>query len=337
MENAKRADREAEHAREEKSLSDRRLYVAEMHLAHQAWHDNRPDLAQRRLQEFVPDRPEASDPRGSNGSISSGSARSMPAPRGHTDRVTSVAYSPDGGTLASAGGDGLVILWDLATGRIVHTLHGHSSKAEIDTLVFRPDGRNLVSAGIDGTVRVWTPDRAEHLGPARPHGRGQRAAYRPDGRRIATCGHDDTVRLWDADTGREIRTLRGHTGPVYSLAYSPDGHTLISASVDRTLKLWDAETGRELRTLGGHSGVVRSLAMSPDGSTIASASWDQTVKLWAPPPAGDPHSARAQRAADRRGVRPRREPDRLGRVGRCRAGVGRRDRPGAPDPARACA
>jgi WD40 repeat protein len=128
-------------------------------------------------------------------------------PAGHPNWVGSVAFSPDGKTLAGGGGyDGLrsrVWLWDLATGRVI----GHR--------LTRPDG------GI-GSV-----------------------AFSPDGTTLATASGDGTVRLWDLATGRQIgKALTGHTGPVTSAAFSPDGKTLASASVDGTVRLWDVATHR---------------------------------------------------------------------------------------------
>ena len=77
-----------------------------------------------------------------------------------------------------------------------------------------------------------------------------------------------------------LRTLRGHTSWVTSVAFSPDGRLLASGSDDQTVKLWDVATGQEVRTLSGHTAPVRSLAFSPDGRLLASGSWDGTVRIW---------------------------------------------------------
>ena len=71
-------------------------------------------------------------------------------------------------------------------------------------------------------------------------------------------------------------TLRGHIGPVFSVAWSPDGKRLATGSEDQTATMWDAATGKEVLTLRGHSHFVRSVAWSPDGQRLATGSDDQT-------------------------------------------------------------
>ena len=83
---------------------------------------------------------------------------------------------------------------------------------------------------------------------------------------------DDPVRLWDVATGKNTATLKGHTGPINSVAFSPDGKTLASGSWDKTIKLWDVATGKSTATLKGHTDLVCSVAFSPDGKTLASGS-----------------------------------------------------------------
>jgi hypothetical protein len=87
------------------------------------------------------------------------------------------------------------------------------------------------------------------------------------------------VKLWDSASGQELRTLKGHTAPVWSVAFSRDGTRLASASNDGTVKLWDSASGQELRTLKGH-GTVWSVAFSPDGTRLAAGCNDGTVKMW---------------------------------------------------------
>ncbi|MEJ2118418.1 MAG: hypothetical protein P8Y36_11230 [Alphaproteobacteria bacterium] len=112
-------------------------------------------------------------------------------------------------------------------------------------------------------------------------------------------GSDDhTLKLWDVATGEELRTFRGHSSHVNSVAFSPDGSTVVSGgagetlailpdgrtvitgSADYSLKLWDVASGKELSTLTGHSDTVQSVAFSPNGRTALSGSWDKTLKLW---------------------------------------------------------
>jgi WD40 repeat protein len=90
------------------------------------------------------------------------------------------------------------------------------------------------------------------------------------------------VRVWDADTGREILTLKGHTGLVRRVAFSPDGRLLASAG--GAVKVWDAATGQETLTLQGHAGGVSSVAFSPDGRWLAAGDNEGATKgilrLW---------------------------------------------------------
>ena len=80
--------------------------------------------------------------------------------------------------------------------------------------------------------------------------------------------------------GEHKKTLKGHTGDVFSVSFSPDGQTIASGSSDNTIRLWDVVAGEHKKTLKGHTGDVFSVSFSPDGQTIASGSSDNTIRLW---------------------------------------------------------
>jgi WD40 repeat protein len=91
----------------------------------------------------------------------------------------------------------------------------------------------------------------------------------------------DFLEYWKADC-REVRTFRGHSHGVWTVALAPDNQTLVSGGVDRLIRVWDVETGRMLRSLKGHTHDIRALLFTPDGQTLASGSEDRTIRLWNP-------------------------------------------------------
>jgi WD40 repeat protein len=205
---------------------------------------------------------------------------------GHSSHVMSIAFSPDGKTLASGSNDKTIKLWDVTTGAQLRTLEGHSNP--VYSVAFSPDGKILASASGDKTIKLWDVSTGAQLRTLEGHSSDvYSVSFSPDGKTLASGGHDETIKLWDVSTGTQLRTLEGHHIPVHSVAFSPDGKTLASgggtlasSSLDNTIKLWDVSTGAEVRTLEGHSSYVNSVAFSPDGKTLASGSNDETIKLW---------------------------------------------------------
>ncbi|KAF3887991.1 MULTISPECIES: serine/threonine-protein kinase [Nostocales] len=199
--------------------------------------------------------------------------------RGHSSDVNSVAFSPDGQSLASASDDRTIKIWNLATRQTTFTLKGHSQW--IWAVAFSPDGKTLASGSADSTIKLWNLETGQEMTTLGGHSGGVSSlTFSPDGRTLASGGLDKTVKLWDLTTGKEIRTLKGHTKATASVRFSPDGMTLASGSWDKTIKLWNVLTGEEVSTFKGHTDYVLSVAFSPDGVTLASGSKDKTIKLW---------------------------------------------------------
>ncbi len=197
---------------------------------------------------------------------------------GHRTSVDSVAFSPDGGTLASGSGDNTVKLWSVQERREIAALAGHRSN--VTSVAFSPDGGTLASGSEDNTVKLWSVRERREIVALTGHSSSVTSvAFSPDGGTLASGSWDTTVKLWSVREGREIAALTGHSSLVFSVAFSPDGGTLASGSGDNTVKLWSVRERREIATLTGHS-YVNSVAFSPDGEMLASGSHDHTVKLW---------------------------------------------------------
>ncbi|WP_262391780.1 WD40 repeat domain-containing protein [Nocardiopsis sp. CNR-923] len=197
---------------------------------------------------------------------------------GHTDTVRNLAWSPDGGRIATASRDGTARVWS-AGGRLLRELRGHMGMVEM--VSWSPDSTRVATASRDRTVRVWDAESGQssmRLTDATDVVRG--VAWSPDGRFIAGASRDRVVRVWESDTGRLAIELTGHSDNVLGIQWSPDGDQLATASHDQTVIVWDVHAGQGALTLRGHRDFVEGVAWSPDGRSIATASGDHTVRVW---------------------------------------------------------
>ena len=208
-------------------------------------------------------------------------------------RANSIAFSPDGDTIAAGGWDddidrdlwsGTVQLWDAATGEHKETLIEEYTNS-VFTVVYSPNGSSLVSASKNGTILLW--DTATYQLKAELTGYSDAIAFSPDSSTLAIAGRDRKIRLWDAVSGKHQLTLTEHADEVYSLVFNPDGRTFAGIGGDSTIRLWDAVTGEHLQTITGHTRSVSSISFSPDGSKFATAngapdgtSGDKVIRLW---------------------------------------------------------
>src|SRR6266496_2999159 len=217
---------------------------------------------------------------------------------GHTAKVTTVAWSPDGTSIASGDLNGTVQIWNPSNGNLyltyrfqaAATVDSHIGALQatsgggdpgVHTVVWSPDGRYIVVAGSSIPTTVWNAGNGQNVFtyPENDQDAEFSLAWSPDSKNIALGNIDGTVRVWEPSTNK-VLAYKGQSMNVYSLAWSPDGTRIASGSIDDTVQIWDASTLTTLFTYRGHTNEIRAVSWSPDSEYVASGSSDQTVQVW---------------------------------------------------------
>lgn len=238
----------------------------------------------------------------------------------HETGLTAAAFSPDASRVATAGGDGIVRVWDVAAAKVILELKGH--EGAVLGVAYSPDGGKIASSAEDKTARVFDAATGRELAVMKGHAQPiMDVSFSPDGGRIVTAGGDLTMRVWDVATGKELLQIWGPENVIYeasfsadgtaivagtyervlrifnaadgiqkrattlpdwggAAAFSPDGKKIVTGNYDDTAYVWDVEGGKELLALKGHESTVVDAQFSPDGTRIVTASEDRTARLW---------------------------------------------------------
>lgn len=193
--------------------------------------------------------------------------------KGHEGPVWGMRFTDDGETLVTAGDDGTVRIWDLATG--TGTEVGDAGMV-LQSLDVSPDGSLVAAGDIDGVIHLWDrdePGAAVQL-PSQ-EGVVFSLAFSPDGRRLVSGGGDRTVRVWDVAT-REATTLGEHDSAVYTTSFSRDGRLIVSTAADGP-RVWDWRSGIVVNAPRIGSRAAFSAVLSPDLTEMVVTTVDDRI------------------------------------------------------------
>lgn len=216
-------------------------------------------------------------------------------------KLFAAAFSPDGQTIAIAGEDRAIRLYDVATGEPGRVLEGH--QRSIFSIDWSPDGKTIASGSLDHSIMIWDTATGEQIDKLEIlQGRVQGVKFSPDGKYLATANgikfvttiarvdivnekededeEDAVVRVWDLKSREPIFAKHNGMYPFYQVVFTPDGKTLLAASADRTIHLYEMPSGRLFDKLRHHSGEVNAIALSPDAKLLASGGYDRAIVFW---------------------------------------------------------
>ena len=202
--------------------------------------------------------------------------------RGHTDKVLSIALSPDGHVAVSASFDGTIRLWDLKTGQTVKELP--IKKMPLLAVSFSPDGQYIAysyAVDEDCSIYIWNLNKNCHQCVLRGHESVIRfISFHHDGSSLVTASNDGTVRIWDISKGKCKKVMRDDGKFMLSAVYSPDDSYIAAASYDKYVRIWSAASGKLIHKLDGHTDIVTNVSFSPNGGMLASGSEDNNICIW---------------------------------------------------------
>ena len=196
-----------------------------------------------------------------------------------------VSYSPDGNHAIAKTADRTLGVWDMNTGKLIHTLN-HNERVRDG--IYDPAGKYILTYSNTYGIRpkyegasLWDSKTGMLLYKLDEHTAAITTIdFSPLGDKLITGSNDSTAKIWNVSTGALIYSLEGHNGTIEFVKFSPDGKKIATTSTDKTAKIWDSNKGTLLYTLTKHTDKVDYATFSSDGKTLFTGSSDELVNIW---------------------------------------------------------
>jgi WD40 repeat protein len=198
---------------------------------------------------------------------------------GHSGKVLSVDFSPDGRLLASGSTDNTLRLWNVRQSTLLRTMLGHPFP--ILSLSFSPNNQLIATGSDDGIVRIWQVSNGSLLHSLQGHaGWVNKVVFSPDGKSLSSASDDYTVRQWRVSDGRLNRVIDEGMGRVLDLIYSPSGQALAWCESNGAMRVWQIGDGKWLQVLNLADQRANTIAYSPEGALLAAGLENGTILIW---------------------------------------------------------
>jgi WD40 repeat protein len=204
-------------------------------------------------------------------------------PVGHTDKVTSGTYSPDGKKILTSSVDFTTKIWNAETGQLLSSLKGHTGS--VSRALFSPNGTKVLTISNnefyigDSSIRLWDALTGEliksfKLGKVNVVS----AQFNNNGSKMLLAFQNGAL-IWDIrDTS--VRKAIAADQKITGAAFRPNSNDVVTITNYDTVSVWNIDSGKRLFATTGHKLQIASFAISPDGSRMLTGSYDSTVRLW---------------------------------------------------------
>ncbi|KAA8596048.1 hypothetical protein FQN60_011339, partial [Etheostoma spectabile] len=201
----------------------------------------------------------------------------------HTNYVSGCTFTSSDMQILTSSGDGTCALWDVESGQLLQSFHGHT--ADVLSLDLAPSetGNTFVSGGCDKKANIWDMRSGQNIQSFESHESDINCVkYYPSGDAFASASDDATCRFYDLRADREVAVYQKDSVifGASTLDFSLSGRLLFAGYNDYTINVWDVLKGTRASILFGHENRVSRVRMSPDGTALCSASWDNTLRIW---------------------------------------------------------